>query len=131
MFNFDEKKVYTDHLNGVNMIPQVEKVVDKICEDGYKNIFLVGIGGTLLYAGQIFHTARQLGCSLPLYLTNATDFLYEGDANFTKDSVVVVASLSGHTVEVEQAIDKAHEVGARVIGYVEVVDTPIANKVDE
>ena len=86
----------------------------------------VGIGGTLLYAGQIFHTARQLGCSLPLYLTNATDFLYEGDANFTKDSVVVVASLSGHTVEVEQAIDKAHEVGARVIGYVEVVDTPIA-----
>ena len=32
MFNFDEKKVYTDHLNGVNMIPQVEKVVDKICE---------------------------------------------------------------------------------------------------
>ena len=53
MFNFDEKKVYTDHLNGVNMIPQVEKVVDKICEDGYKNIFLVGIGGTLLYAGQI------------------------------------------------------------------------------
>ena len=131
MFNFDEKKVYADHLNGVNMIPQVEKVVDKICEDGYKNIFLVGIGGTLLYAGQIFHTARQLGCSLPLYLTNATDFLYEGDANFTKDSVVVVASLSGHTVEVEQAIDKAHEVGARVIGYVEVVDTPIANKVDE
>ncbi len=65
MFNFDEKKVYADHLNGVNMIPQVEKVVDKICEDGYKNIFLVGIGGTLLYAGQIFHTARQLGCSLP------------------------------------------------------------------
>ena len=49
MFNFDEKKVYVDHLNGVNMIPQVEKVVDKICEDGYKNIFLVGIGGTLLY----------------------------------------------------------------------------------
>ena len=60
MFNFDEKKVYTDHLNGVNMIPQVEKVVDKICEDGYKNIFLVGIGGTLLYAGQIFNTARLL-----------------------------------------------------------------------
>ena len=36
MFNFDEKKVYVDHLNGVNMIPQVEKVVDKICEDGYR-----------------------------------------------------------------------------------------------
>ena len=98
---------------------------------GTLRVLAVGIGGTLLYAGQIFHTARQLGCSLPLYLTNATDFLYEGDANFTKDSVVVVASLSGHTVEVEQAIDKAHEVGARVIGYVEVVDTPIANKVDE
>ena len=130
MLNFDEAKVRQDHQNGVNMIPEVEKVVDQICDEGYDNIFLFGIGGTLLYAGQIMHTAKQLGCSLPLYLENATDFLYEGNKKFTKNSVVVIASLSGNTIEVEAAIDKAHEVGARVIGYVEVPESPLAKKVD-
>ena len=71
-----------------------------------------------------------MGCQLPIYLENAQDFVYEGNANFTKDSVVVIASLSGHTVEVEKAIDIAHEVGARVIGYVEQLNTPLAEKVD-
>ena len=123
-------KVRQDHQNGVDMIPEVEKVVDQICDEGYDNIFLFGIGGTLLYAGQIMHTAKQLGCSLPLYLENATDFLYEGNKKFTKNSVVVIASLSGNTIEVEAAIDKAHEVGARVIGYVEVPESPLAKKVD-
>lgn len=130
MLNFDEAKVRQDHQNGVDMIPEVEKVVDQICDEGYDNIFLFGIGGTLLYAGQIMHTAKQLGCSLPLYLENATDFLYEGNKKFTNNSVVVIASLSGNTIEVEAAIDKAHEVGARVIGYVEVPESPLAKKVD-
>lgn len=130
MLNFDEAKVRQDHQNGVDMIPEVEKVVDQICDEGYDNIFLFGIGGTLLYAGQIMHTAKQLGCSLPLYLENATDFLYEGNKKFTKNSVVVIASLSGNTIEVEAAIDKAHEVGARVIGYVEIPESPLAKKVD-
>ena len=130
MLNFDEAKVRQDHQNGVDMIPEVEKVVDQICDEGDDNIFLFGIGGTLLYAGQIMHTAKQLGCSLPLYLENATDFLYEGNKKFTKNSVVVIASLSGNTIEVEAAIDKAHEVGARVIGYVEVPESPLAKKVD-
>lgn len=130
MLNFDEAKVRQDHQNGVDMIPEVEKVVDQICDEGYDNIFLFGIGGTLLYAGQIMHIAKQLGCSLPLYLENATDFLYEGNKKFTKNSVVVIASLSGNTIEVEAAIDKAHEVGARVIGYVEVPESPLAKKVD-
>lgn len=130
MLNFDEAKVRQDHQNGVDMIPEVEKVVDQICDEGYDNIFLFGIGGTLLYAGQIMHTAKQLGCSLPLYLENATDFLYEGNKKFTKNSVVVIASLSGNTIEVEAAVDRAHEVGARVIGYVEVPESPLAKKVD-
>ena len=46
MFNFDENRVRTEHTNGVNLIPEVEKIVDKICEEGYKNLFLCGIGGT-------------------------------------------------------------------------------------
>ena len=39
MLNFDEAKVRQDHQNGVDMIPEVEKVVDQICDEGYDNIF--------------------------------------------------------------------------------------------
>lgn len=130
MLNFDEKRVYQEHQNGVELVSKVEKIVDEIVADGYKNIFLLGIGGTYLYADQVVHTIKQMGHTLPIYLENAQDFIDEGNANFTKDSVVVVASLSGHTIEVEKAIDVAHEVGARVIGYVEQLNTPLAEKVD-
>ena len=78
--------------------------------------------------GQIMHTAKQLGCDLPIYLENATDFLYEGNAKFNEKSIVVIASLSGNTIEIEAAIDKAHEVGAKVMGYVEVLNSPLAKK---
>lgn len=131
MLKFNEEQVRQDHQNGVNLIPQAEAIVDKICERGYDNIFLVGIGGTLLYAGQIMHTIKQLGSTLPIYLENAADMMYEGNSRLTENSVVVIASLSGHTVEVEQLVDKAHEVGATVIGYVEKAGTPLAEKVDE
>ena len=40
MLNFDETRVRTEHQNGVTLIPEVEKIVDKVCEDGYSNIFL-------------------------------------------------------------------------------------------
>ena len=76
------------------------------------------------------HTAKQLGCDLPIYLENATDSLYEGNAKFNEKSIVVIASLSGNTIEIEAAIDKAHEVGAKVMGYVEVLNSPLAKKVD-
>ncbi|WP_288551452.1 MULTISPECIES: SIS domain-containing protein [Enterococcus] len=130
MLNFNEERIYQEHQNGVDLVKKVEKIVDEIVDNGYKNIFLLGIGGTYLYADQVVHTVKQLGCQLPIYLENAQDFVYEGNANFTKDSVVVIASLSGHTVEVEKAIDIAHEVGAKVIGYVEQLNTPLAEKVD-
>ncbi|MDU4248898.1 MAG: deoxyribose-phosphate aldolase, partial [Thomasclavelia ramosa] len=31
MLNFDENRVRTEHQNGVNLIPEVEKIVDKVC----------------------------------------------------------------------------------------------------
>ena len=32
MLNFDENRVRTEHTNGVNLVPEVEKIVDKICK---------------------------------------------------------------------------------------------------
>ena len=50
MQNFDEAKVRQEHQNGIDIIPQIEKIVDQVCAEGYSNIFYIGIGGTVLYA---------------------------------------------------------------------------------
>ncbi|MCI8764905.1 MAG: SIS domain-containing protein [Lachnospiraceae bacterium] len=130
MFNFDEAKIRQEHQNGVDIIHQVEKHVDQVCKDGYSGIFYIGIGGTVLYANQMMHIAKQLGSKLPLYIENAADFNLVGNPFFDEKSVVVIESISGDTREVVEAVDKAHAAGARVIGYVEKEGTPLYEKSD-
>lgn len=50
--------------------------------------------------------------------------------HFSKDSVVVIESISGDTKEVVAAVDKAHEIGATVIHYVEKEGSPLYEKSD-
>lgn len=130
MFNFDEAKIRQEHQNGVNIVAQTEKIVDQICQEGYSNIFYIGIGGTVLYANQMMHIAKQLGSRLPLYIENAADFNLVGNPFFDKNSVVVIESISGDTKEVVETVEKVHAAGARVIGYVEKPGTPLYEKSD-
>jgi fructoselysine-6-phosphate deglycase len=130
MFNLDEQKILQEHQNGVDIIPQVEAVVDEICMKGYDNIFYIGIGGTELYARQMLHNAKQLRLKLPLFIENAADFCIVGNPFLGKNSIVVIESISGDTKEVVAAVNKAHEVGAKVIGYVENVGSPLYESCD-
>ena len=130
MIKFDEEKVRKDQENGLNLIPETEKIVDEICERGYSSIIFMGIGGTYLYASQMGHIFKQLSSKLPLHIENATDYLYEGNCHIDKDSVVAIASVSGETKELIQAVDKLHEVGAKVIGYVEKEGSSLYKSVD-
>lgn len=130
MFNFDEDRVRQEHTNGINLISDVEKAVDEICKQGYSSIFFMGIGGTYLYANQIWHTVKQMGSKIPLHVENAQDWVYEGNPYFDKNSVVVIASVSGDTKEVVHAVNIAKEQGARILGYVETSGSPLAKSVD-
>lgn len=130
MFNFDEAKVRREHQNGVDIISHTEKFVDQICQEGYSGIFYIGIGGTVLYAGQMMHIAKQLGSKLPLYIENAADFNLVGNPFFDSRSIVVIESISGDTKEIVEAVDKVHAAGAKVIGYVEKEGSPLYEKCD-
>ena len=130
MLNYDENKVLTEHRNGLALVPQVEEMVDQACKEGSSNIFYIGIGGTVLSAGQMNHMAKQLGSRLPLYVENAADFCLVGNPLFDGRSLVVIESASGDTKEVVEAVEKAHEAGARVLGYVETPGTPLYEACD-
>ena len=90
MFNFNEAAIRREHENGLSIIQKTQEIVDRICAEGYKNVFYIGIGGTILYAGQFGHIVKQMGSALPLYLENAADFLVEGNPHFGKDSTILL-----------------------------------------
>lgn len=97
MFNFDEAKVLQEHKNGLSIVGATEKAVDEVVKRGYKNIFYIGIGGTVLYANQMAHIVREEGSTIPLFIENAADFCVVDNPHFSKDSVVVIESISGDT----------------------------------
>ena len=130
MFHFNEEMIRKEHENGLSIIKKTQETVDQICRDGYENIFYIGIGGTILYAGQFGHIVKQMGSRLPLYLENAADFNVVGNPFFGKDSVVVIASISGDTKEIVEMVDIVQKAGARVIGYVEKEDSPLYKACD-
>ena len=106
MFNFNEDAVRKEHENGLSIIGQTQEVVDQICKNGYKNIFYIGIGGTILYAGQMNHIVKEAGSTIPLILENAADFKWVGNPHFGKDSIVAIASISGDTKEIVENLEK-------------------------
>ena len=46
MFNFDEPRYEKVVSDALALRPQIEAAVDKVCEQGYSNIFFIGCGGT-------------------------------------------------------------------------------------
>ncbi len=130
MFNFHEEAIRREHENGLSIIASTQEAVDRICAEGYENIFYIGIGGTILYAGQFGHIVKEMGSTLPLFLENAADFNVVGNPFFSEKSIVVIASISGDTKEVVETVDLVHSMGAKVLGYVEKAGSPLFEKCD-
>ena len=128
MLKFDEQK-QIDSVNGALALrPQIEEIVDDICAKGYDRIVYLGIGGTWASAMQAEYHANELS-DLPVYSLNAAVYNTCGDKRITKDSVIVISSVSGNTVEVVAAMEKLNELGCTSIGFIDVADAPLAKAV--
>ncbi len=128
MLKFDEQK-QIDSVNGALALrPQIEEIVDGICAKGYDRIVYLGIGGTWASAMQAEYHANELS-DLPVYSLNAAVYNTCGDKRITKDSVIVISSVSGNTVEVVAAMEKLNELGCTSIGFIDVADAPLAKAV--
>ncbi len=129
MLKFDEAKFLKKGTDALAIRSEVEKIVDGICAKGYKNIFFVGIGGTISYDWQIESIMKSMS-TLNYYVENAAEFTTLGNKHFSKDSLVIVDSASGDTKEVVAAVKFAQEKGAKVLGLIEKAGTPLAELVD-
>jgi glutamine---fructose-6-phosphate transaminase (isomerizing) len=104
--------------------PLLEACVDAIRDASH--VYVTGIGASwnaALSATAIFHDGGR-----PVYLVEASELLVFG--KLPSDSVILILSRSGKSVEVVKLLAKAREAGATVIGITHFEDGPLAQQAD-
>ncbi|MDN3017897.1 SIS domain-containing protein [Paenibacillus sp. BSR1-1] len=109
--------------------PEIERVVDEIATKGFKNIFLIGSGGTIAMMYP-FEYILKSNSSLEVHTEIAAELLVMNNRHLTKDSVCVFASVTGTTKETVAAAQFCKDKGATTIGLVAKAGTPLAEAVD-
>ena len=119
MIKFNEQ-AKIDSVNGALALrPRINEFVDEICKKGYSNICWLGIGGTWASGMQAVVHMKEMS-SIETWAENAAEYCTTGNKRITKDTVVVISSVTGNTQEVVAAIKKIKaETGATVISFVD------------
>lgn len=129
MLKFNEEQQINDIKGALALRPEVERIVDKIWEKTFDNIFYLGIGGTYASALQV-ETYLKGKSNLPVYVQQAAEYTTTGNKRLTKDSVVILSSVTGTTQEVVEAVEKIKKIGATLVGFVDTSETTLANQCD-
>lgn len=129
MLKFNEQQQIDNIQGALELRPEVEKIMDGVWEKGFDNIYYLGIGGTYASAMQAV-TYINGKSNLPVYVEHAAEYYTTGNKRLTKDSIVILYSVTGTTQEVVRAVDEIREVGATLIGFIDTVGSPLAEKCD-
>ena len=129
MLKFNEQQQIDDIQGALELRPKVEKIIDEVWEKGYDNIFYLGIGGTYASAMQAV-TYINGRSDLPVYVQHAAEYYTTGNRRLTKDSLVILSSVTGTTEEVVKAVDMIKEVGATLLGFIDTAGTKLAESCD-
>ena len=98
MLKFDEQKQIDSVKGALALRGKIEEIVDQICKDGFKNICWLGIGGTYASCLQAeVHMKEKSG--LDFFVENAAEYLTTGNKKIGADTIVVVSSVTGSTIE--------------------------------
>ncbi|MFR7671408.1 MAG: hypothetical protein ACLU0O_12700 [Collinsella sp.] len=90
-------------------------LADKVADEGYDAVFLMGVGGTWDELMQLEYLMNKFGDrDLEVYLIHAAEWNAMGHKRMTEKSVVLTASESGTTPEVLEAVKKMKGMGVRV-----------------
>lgn len=129
MLKFNEQEEVTRTANTLKLRTKVEETVDHVCAQGYNGAYFMGIGGTYASCLQTVNHAKSVS-NLPIYAENAAEYLTTGNKRINDKSLVVIASVTGNTPEMVNAVKKAKKCGAYVIGFVEDEKSELASLVD-
>lgn len=125
MRKYNEQKEL-DSMNGALALrPQINEFIDKIHSRGYSNVCWLGIGGTYASSMQaVVHMKEK--SAIETFIQHAAEYLVTGNKRITKDTLIIISSVTGSTQEVVAAIDKIQqEVGATVLAFLDKADSPL------
>ena len=129
IIKFDEQK-QIDSVNGALALRgKIEEIVNKICEEGYKNICWLGIGGTWASCLQAEVHMKEMS-ALDFFVENAAEYITTGNRRVGKGTVVILSSVTGSTAEMGDAAKKAQADGAKVFGFIDKETAELAKMVD-
>ena len=129
MINFNEKHYREVVEAALKLRPEIENAVDKVCEEGYSNIFFIGCGGTWAHTLCMKYWLDHHS-SIDSYCEIAAEFMAGGHKKFSKDSICVFSSRSGNTKEIVAAAEYCKKLGARTMIYVSNDNTPVCEFAD-
>ncbi|MDO4345008.1 MAG: SIS domain-containing protein [Eubacteriales bacterium] len=129
MFNFDVPRYEKVVSDAIALRPQIEAAVDKVCQEGYSNIFFIGCGGTYAHSLPMKYWMDS-DSTIETHSVIAAEFMAMHHQKFTKDSVCVFSTRSGNTKEIVAAAKFCKEAGARTMVYVSNDNTPVCEYAD-
>lgn len=129
MLNFSREKYLKVTLGAVGLREEIEQVVEKVYQKGFKNIFLIGSGGAVatFYPFEFMINSTS---TIPAYAEIAAEFVLQNHKQFTEESLVILSSLSGTTAETVAAAKYCKDKGATTIGLTGEYNKPLADTVD-
>lgn len=122
---FDVEKYMQDGVNVYAVRKQIEEVAQKIHERGYKNIFLLGIGGTYASFMPMKYLLEKY-TDVDVELVEAAELNALWSRKLTKESIVITSSVSGNTKEIIDSAKLLNEKGVEFVAFTK-PNTDLAN----
>ncbi|WP_018658989.1 SIS domain-containing protein [Allofustis seminis] len=129
MIKFDEEKMRANINGALALREEINEIVDELCERGFDNLCWFGIGGTYASSMQVF-THMKEKTAMDVFYESAAEYLTTGNKRITNRTVVIISSVTGSTEEMVKGVAKLKEVGATIVGFIDVGTTPLAQQVD-
>lgn len=129
MKNFDKERYLKVTTGAASLREEIEKCADEISKKKFKNIFLIGSGGSIAIL-QPFEYMINSTSKIPTFAEIASEFILQNHKQLGEDSIVILSSLSGTTKETVAAAEYCKAKGATMIGLVGEHGTPLAELVD-
>ncbi|MGN8895708.1 SIS domain-containing protein [Flavonifractor sp. HCP28S3_F3] len=129
MLKFDEEKQLASVQGALALRPRIEKIVDGICGEGFRNLCWLGIGGTWASCLQA-ETHMKERSSLELFVENAAEYLTTGSRRVGEGTIVIISSVTGNTEEMVEGVKAAKAAGAKVLGFIDVETAELAHMTD-
>ncbi|WP_395387498.1 SIS domain-containing protein [Pediococcus parvulus] len=110
---------------------EVEKLADELSKKKYKNIIMIGQGGTVFTWTPIAIYLRHLA-DIPVYVETAAEMVLKKDMPYlSADSLILTNSVSGDTTEILDAVRYCNKKGYKVYGLTGKADSPLAQMLEK